>query len=232
MNQTNSKETDATAGPNVKRRRQCADPPRTSFFKWAQEKARGIQDEQFSLGLLMFLLAEPPQSEPLARTYQYGGQSADIIPSVLRGGSALDSDLLTYSVSLLAYDTSRLSGHAGRGEDPPRTLDIDIHDFLRQTGRDGGRSHIVCATLVKDIIGALGRLAGTCIDTRTQGFKLFESFKIQTERANAVTRENGGEALRVVAFRVTPSEWLAATARALRDWDADGTEGGAAWERP
>lgn len=151
-----------------------------------------FKDDMASMEHPVFSLSTKPDVRSLQ--YVNGNASVLVVPSSWGLPTIFDKDVLLYCSSLFME-------RINRGEKPPRTIRISIHDLLVATNRrTSGESY-------KLLKKTLMRLAGARIETsiktgriaQTKGFGLLESYEyIESSRVKD----------RLVALEITYSEWL------------------------
>jgi len=151
-----------------------------------------VKDDMASMESPFFTLSTKPDHRHL--TFEYGSKSVSIIPSGLGLPSIFDKDILLYC-------GSQVMEQLNRGEIPPKTLRISVHDFLVATNRPKG------GVAYERFKAALDRLTGCLVKTsiktgrteQTKGFGLIESYEYL---------ENNRVERRLVGVEITLSDWF------------------------
>lgn len=126
--------------------------------------------------------------------FEYGNKSVSVIPSGLGLPSIFDKDILLYC-------GSQVMEQLNKGDIPPKTLRISVHDFLVATNRN------ICGDAYERFKGSLDRLRGCTVKTsirtghteQVKGFGLIESYEYL--ESNHVER-------RLVGVEITLSDWF------------------------
>lgn len=151
-----------------------------------------VKDDMASMESPFFTLSTKPDHRHLK--FEHGNKSVSIIPSGLGLPSIFDKDVLLYC-------GSQVMEQLNRGEIPPKTLRISIHDFLVATNRN------ICGDAYERFKGSLDRLRGCTVKTsiktghteQIKGFGLIESYEYL---------ENNRVERRLVGVEITLSDWF------------------------
>lgn len=169
-----------------------------------------IKDEVISMDIPFFSLAKRSDDDNKVKVYKDGNRSVTIVPPLIGSATIFDKDLLIYATSLIM-------DLINRGEEPPRTFDVESTDFLRKTHRGCGRPSY------EGILPMLMRLQGTTIHTNIEtggvvqmkGFGIIESYEILAKKERLETKPHpktgkteSREVVRPLKFRFTLSEWF------------------------
>ena len=139
-----------------------------------------------------FTLSTKPDHRHLK--FIHGNKTVSVIPSGMGLPSIFDKDILLYC-------GSQIMEKINKGEIPPKTLRISIHDFLVATNRPKG------GIAYERFKAALDRLTGCLVKTsirtgrteQTKGFGLVESYEYL---------ENNHIERRLVGVEITLSDWF------------------------
>ena len=151
-----------------------------------------VKDDMASMENPFFTLSTKPDKRILE--FHSGEKSVKVVPSLLGLPSIFDKDVLLYC-------GSQVMERINKGEIPPKTLRISIHDFLIATNRG------INGNAYDRFENSLLRLAGCVVETtiktgRTEqvhGFGLIESYGYL--KNNHVKR-------RIVGVEITLSDWF------------------------
>jgi len=151
-----------------------------------------VKDDMASMESPFFTLSTKPDHRHLR--FEHGNKSVSIIPSGLGLPSIFDKDVLLYC-------GSQVMEQLNRGNLPPKTLRISVHDFLVATNRPKG------GIAYERFKACLDRLTGCLVKTtiktgrteQTKGFGLIESYEYL---------ENNRVERRLVGVEITLSDWF------------------------
>ena len=151
-----------------------------------------VKDDMASMESPFFTLSTKPDHRHL--TFEHGNKSISVIPSGLGLPSIFDKDVLLYC-------GSQVMEQLNKGEIPPKTLRISVHDFLVATNRN------ICGDAYERFKGSLDRLRGCTVKTsiktgrteQVKGFGLIESYEYL---------ENNRVERRLVGVEITLSDWF------------------------
>ena len=153
-----------------------------------------LKDDMATMEAPVFTLATKEDLKVWRWESEDGTKSVEVAPSVYGRASMHDKDVLIYI-------TSHLMAAINQGEEPGRTCRFTAYDYLKTTGKN------TWADDYKRLKLALDRLAGTRIKTNIKagGRRIIKSFGL-IDTWEIV--ENSPSDARMVAIRVTLSEWL------------------------
>ena len=151
-----------------------------------------MKDDMASMESPFFTLSTKPDRRNIS--YKHGNKSVEIIPSNLGLPTIFDKDVLLYC-------GSHVMEQLNRGEIPPKTLRLSIHDLMVATNR------VTDGHAYKRFESCLIRLRGCTVTTsiktgstkQVKGFGLIESFEyLESERVKD----------RVIGLEITLSDWF------------------------
>ena len=151
-----------------------------------------VKDDMASMESPFFTLSTKPDHRVLM--FKSGNRSVEVIPSSLGLPSIFDKDVLLYC-------GSQVMEQLNKGEMPPKTLRLSVHDFLVATNRPKG------GIAYKRFKSCLDRLRSCTVKTtvktgrmaQIEGFGLIESYRYL---------ESSHVKDRMVGLEITLSDWL------------------------
>lgn len=151
-----------------------------------------VKDDMASMENPFFTLSTKPDKRILQ--FSSGKKSVKVVPSLLGLPSIFDKDVLLYC-------GSQVMERINKGEIPPKTLRITVHDFLVATNRG------INGNAYDRFENSLLRLAGCVVETtiktgrtkQVKGFGLIESYGFL--KNNHVKR-------RIIGVEITLSDWF------------------------
>ena len=151
-----------------------------------------VKDDVASMEHPFFTLSTKPDNRVLE--YANGDKTIKIMPSHIGLPTIFDKDVLLYCAS-------HVMDHLNKGDTPPKTLRISIHDFLIATNRN------TSGDAYERFKGSLVRLASSLVETTIQtgatkqvrGFGLIESYEyLESHRVKD----------RFIGLEITLSDWF------------------------
>lgn len=151
-----------------------------------------VKDDMASMESPFFTLSTRPDHRHLK--FEHGNKSVSIIPSGLGLPTIFDKDILLYCAS-------QVMEQLNRGESPPKTLRMSVHDCLIATNRN------TSGDAYERFKSSLDRLRGCTIKTsiktgrvaQVEGFGLIDSYRYI---------ESGRVKDRLVGLEITLSDWF------------------------
>jgi len=151
-----------------------------------------VKDDMASMESPFFTLSTKPDHRTLI--FENGNRSVEVIPSSLGLPSIFDKDVLLYC-------GSQVMDKLNKGEMPPKTLRLSVHDFLVATNRN------TSGDAYERFKKCLDRLRGCTVKTsiktgrtaQIDGFGLIESYRYL---------ESSHVKDRMVGLEITLSDWL------------------------